>query len=252
MLHQAPRPLEIVSIADVPAGTGLGSSGAFLVGLIHALYAYERKRTTAETLAREAVDIEMNRLKEPVGKQDQYVAAYGGLLCQEYKSDDSVSMTVLRVSETALKELRDSLMLFFVGQTRSASALLDDQRKRSEQREKDMLDGLHFVKQLGQEIRRVLEAGAVHELGLLMHQHWLRKRGRSKGMTNDRVDELYELARSRGGATGGKLVGAGGNGFLLLHTQDRKRLRAAMADAGASEMEFNFDFDGSVVMMRNA
>jgi D-glycero-alpha-D-manno-heptose-7-phosphate kinase len=252
MLHEAPCPLEIVSVADVPAGTGLGSSGAFLVGLVHALYAYERKRVTAETLAQEAIEIEMNRLKEPVGKQDQYVAAYGGLLCQEYQSDDSVRVTVLKVSEAALKELRDSLMLFFVGQTRSAAVLLEDQKKRSEQRDKAMLEGLHFVKQLGQEIRIVLEAGAVHEFGGLMHEHWLRKRSRSNGMTNSRVDELYELARTSGGATGGKLVGAGGNGFLLLQTHDRKRLRAVMVSAGASEMEFNFDFDGSAVMMRNA
>jgi D-glycero-alpha-D-manno-heptose-7-phosphate kinase len=252
ILHETRSPIEIVSVADVPAGTGLGSSGAFLVGLVHALYAYERKRVTAELLAQEAVEIEMNRLNEPVGKQDQYVAAYGGLLCQEYRPDDSVDMTVLKISETALQELRDSLMLFFVGQTRKASALLDDQRKRSEKRDEAMLEGLHFVKQLGQEIRRVLEAGAVHEFGRLMHEHWLRKRDRSSGMTNDRVDELYEVARNRGGATGGKLVGAGGSGFLLLHTTDRKRLRAAMADAGASEMEFNFDFDGSAVMMRNA
>jgi len=251
-MHEAPSPLEIVSISDVPAGTGLGSSGTFLVGVLHALYAYERKRVTAEMLAQEAVEIEMNRLQEPVGKQDQYVAAYGGLLCQEYRADDSVTVTVLKVSEEALKELRDSLMLFFVGQTRKASALLEDQRKRSEEREKAMLEGLHFVKQLGQEIRHVLEAGAVHEFGRLMHEHWLRKRSRSKGMTNDCVDQLYEVARSHGGATGGKLVGAGGSGFLLLHTQDRKRLRAAMATAGVSEMEFHFDFDGSVVMMRNA
>jgi D-glycero-alpha-D-manno-heptose-7-phosphate kinase len=251
-LHEAPHPLEIVSIADVPAGTGLGSSGAFLVGLVHALYAYERKRVTAEMLAQEAVDIEMNRLQEPVGKQDQYIAAYGGLLCQEYRTDDSVSVTVLKVSENTLIELRDSLMLFFVGQTRSASVLLDDQKKRSEQRDETMLESLHFVKQLGQEIRRVLEAGAIPEFGKLMHEHWLRKRGRSRGMTSDRVDGLYEIARTRGGATGGKLVGAGGSGFLLLHTQDRNRLRAAMVAAGASEMEFNFDFDGSVVMMRNA
>jgi D-glycero-alpha-D-manno-heptose-7-phosphate kinase len=251
-LHETPCPLEIVSIADVPAGTGLGSSGAFLVGLVHALYAYERRRVTAETLAKEAVEIEMNRLNEPVGKQDQYVAAYGGLLCQEYRTDDSVDVTVLKISETALQELRDSLMLFFVGKTRSASVLLEDQRKRSEQRDKAMLEGLHFVKQLGKEIRRVLEAGAVHEFGKLMHEHWLRKRCRSNGMTNDRVDGLYDVARNRGGATGGKLVGAGGSGFLLLHTADRKRLRAAMADAGANEMEFSFDFDGSALMMRNA
>lgn len=251
-LHDAPCPLEIVSVADVPAGTGLGSSGAFLVGLIHALYAYKRKRIAAELLAQEAVEIEMNRLQEPVGKQDQYIAAYGGLLCQEYRSDDSVSVSLLAVSEAALKELRDSLMLFFVGQTRRASALLEDQKQRSEQGDRAMLENLHFVKQLGQEIRQVLESGAIHEFGSLMHEHWLRKRSRSNGMTNDRVDELYELARTRGGATGGKLVGAGGNGFLLLHTHDRKRLRAAMTDAGASEMEFNFDFDGSAVMVRNA
>jgi D-glycero-alpha-D-manno-heptose-7-phosphate kinase len=244
-------PLEIVSIADVPAGTGLGSSGTFLVGLVHALYAYERTRVTPEALAREAVDIEMNRLQEPVGKQDQYIAAYGGLLCQEYRTDDSVNVAALKVSEAALLELRDSLMLFFIGQTRSASTLLDDQKTRSEQRDQAMLESLHFVKQLGQEIRSVLESGEVGEFGKLMHEHWLRKRVRSKGMTSDRVDELYKLGRSRGGATGGKLVGAGGSGFLLMHTHDRNRLRTAMSDAGVSEMEFNFDFDGSVVMMRN-
>ena len=251
-LHEVSSPLEIASIADVPAGTGLGSSGAFLVGLAHALYAHARKRVTAEMLAQEAVEIEMNRLREPVGKQDQYIAAYGGLLCQEYQADDSVNVAVLKISEAAMMELRDSLMLFFVGQTRSASALLEDQRKRSEQRDKAMLEGLHFIKQLGREIQSVLEAGAVHEFGGLMHEHWLRKRGRSKGMTNDCIDHLYETARTRGGVTGGKLVGAGGSGFLLLYTQDRKRLRSVMAEAGASEMEFNFDFDGSVVMMRSA
>jgi D-glycero-alpha-D-manno-heptose-7-phosphate kinase len=250
-LHEAPRPLEIVSIADVPAGTGLGSSGTFVVGLVHALYAYERKHVTAEVLAQEAVEIEMNRLQEPVGKQDQYVAAYGGLLCQEYCADDSVKVTPLTISESALIELRDSLMLFFVGQTRCASSLLNDQKKRSERRDISMLECLHFVKQLGGEIRSVLEAGDVSEFGRLMHEHWMRKRTRSNGMTSDWIDELYDLAR-RSGATGGKLVGAGGSGFLLLHTQDRNRLRAAMTKAGVSEMEFNFDFDGSVVMMRNA
>lgn len=252
ILHEAPRPLEIVSIADVPAGTGLGSSGTFLVGLVHALYAYKRNRVTPETLAQEAVEIEMNRLQEPVGKQDQYIAAYGGLLCQEYHADDSVNVSPLKLNEAALRELRDSLMLFFMGQTRSAAALLRDQKNRSEQNDQAMLDGLHFAKQLGREIHTVLEAGEVSEFGKLMHEHWLRKRIRSKDISNDRVNQLYEIARMRGGATGGKLVGAGGGGFLLLHTHDRNRLRAVMTDAGVSEMEFNFDFDGSVVMMRNA
>jgi D-glycero-alpha-D-manno-heptose-7-phosphate kinase len=251
-LHETPMPLEIASIADVPAGTGLGSSGAFLVGLVHALYAYERTRVTPETLAREAIEIEMNRLGEPVGKQDQYIAAYGGLLCQEYCEDDSVHVGALSVDESVLLELRDSLMLFFVGQTRKASTLLAEQRRRSEEGDPTMLDGLHFAKHLGLEIKNVLEAGAVNEFGKLLHQHWERKRMRCNGMSNCRVDELYDIARLRGGATGGKLVGAGGSGFLLLHTQDRNRLRAAMTDAGVSEMPFHFDFDGSVVMMRNA
>jgi len=251
-MHGAPSSLEIVSIADVPAGTGLGSSGAFLVGLTHALHAYARKRVTAETLAQEAIEIEMNRLHEPVGKQDQYIAAYGGLLCQEYEKDGSVRVSALRINEAALTELRDSLMLFFVGQTRSASTLLMDQQKRSEQQDKAMLDGLHFVKELGREIQSVLETGAVHEFGALMHEHWIHKRCRTTGMSNDGIDQLYELARVRGGSTGGKLVGAGGSGFLLLQTQDRKRLRTAMADSGVREMEFDFDFDGSSVMMRSA
>jgi D-glycero-alpha-D-manno-heptose-7-phosphate kinase len=251
-VHKMQQPLEIASMADVPAGTGLGSSGAFLVGLVHALYAYKRMRVTPETLAQEAVDIEMNRLGEPVGKQDQYVAAYGGLLCQEYHADESVNVATLKISESVLSELRDALMLFFVGQTRNAAIFLAEQKKRSEQRDPAMLDGLHFTKQLGQEIRSALEGGAISELGRLMHEHWLRKRTRSKGMSSCRIDELYELARTRGGATGGKLVGAGGSGFLLLHTQDRNRLRTTMSDAGANELGFNFDFDGSVVMMRSA
>jgi D-glycero-alpha-D-manno-heptose-7-phosphate kinase len=250
-LHKMPLNVEIVSIADVPAGTGLGSSGSFLVGLIHALHAYKRQPVTAEQLAREAVDIEINRLKEPIGKQDQYIAAYGGLMCQEYLPDDGVVITPLRITEPALWELRDSLMMFFVGHTRSASELLRDQKTRSEAGDKAMVDGLHFIKQLGQEIKVAFEAGDIGRFGELMHEHWLRKRARSAGMSNNRIDELYDLARARGGATGGKLVGAGGSGFLLFHTNDRRRLRSVMADAGVTEMDFTFDFDGSVVQLRH-
>ena len=251
-LHHAPSPLEVVSLADVPAGTGLGSSGTFLVGLLHALYAWQREPVTAETLAREAVDIEMNRLGEPVGKQDQYIAAYGGLLCQEYFPDGEVRVSPLHMSEEALHELRDSLMLFFLGETRSASSVLDEQKRLSEARDPAMLDSLHFARMLGREIRTVLEAGNVAGFGRLMHEHWMRKRARSRSMSSSRIDSLYDLARSDGGATGGKLVGAGGAGFLLLHTNDRRRLRDTMLRAGLSEMDFSFDFDGSVVLLRNA
>jgi D-glycero-alpha-D-manno-heptose-7-phosphate kinase len=245
------EPLEIVSVADVPGGTGLGSSGTFTVGLIHALQAHTRSRVDAEFLAQGAVDIEMNRLKEPVGKQDQYIAAYGGLLCQQYNSDDSVDVSHLKMTDSTIHELRDSLMLFFIGTTRSASAILDDQKKQSEARDQKMLAGLHFVKQLGLEIQSVLESGQITRFGELMHEHWLRKRGRSAGMTSNEIDGLYDLGRTKGGAIGGKLVGAGGSGFLLFSTSDRRRLRDTMTGAGLREMDFSFDFDGSAVMIRN-
>ena len=250
-LHDIPARLEIVSIADVPAGTGMGSSGTFLIGLLHALHAYKREPTTAEALAREAIEIEMNRLNQPVGKQDQYIAAYGGLLCQTYHRDDTVAIEPLRMTEAAIRELRDSLMLFFIGQTRSAAEFLQDQKSKSENGEAQMLQNLHFVNQLGAEIRKCLEAGDVERYGDLMHEHWLHKRVRSAGMSNPRIDQLYELARTRGGARGGKLVGAGGSGFLLFHTNDRRRLRATLMEAGVSEMDFGFDFDGSTVLLRN-
>lgn len=243
--------IELTSVADVPAGTGLGSSGAFTVGLLHALYAYRQKHVASETLAQEAVEIEMNRLGQPVGKQDQYIAAYGGLLCQDYRRDGTVGVEQLKITSERTRELRESLMLFFVGSTRSASMLLQEQKTQSESRNRKMLDDLHFAKQLGHETERLLSEGDLLEYGTVMHEHWLRKRGRSDGMTNSRVDELYELARSAGGAIGGKLVGAGGCGFLLLQTSDRKKLRGTMEAAGVAEMDFSFDFDGSVVMLRN-
>lgn len=247
------EPLEIVSIADVPAGTGLGSSGTFLVGLTHALHAYKREPVCADKLAREAIEIEMVRLEEPVGMQDHYVAAYGGLLCQNYEMDGSVSVSPLVMCETKVRELRDSLMLFFVGRTRNASGLLADQKKRSQAHDASMLESLHFTKQLGQEIRSVLESGRIAEFGPLMDEHWQRKRARSAGMSSVDIDEYYRLAMEEGGATGGKLVGAGGSGFLLFQTNDRRRLRETMtARAGLSEMDFSFDFDGSVVLVRNA
>ena len=266
-MQDVPEPLEVVSVADVPAGTGLGSSGTFAVGLMHALHAYKREPVCAEKLAREAIEMEMVQLDEPVGMQDQYIAAYGGLLCQEYGTDGGVKVAPLALSDAKVRELRDSLMLFFVGYTgngytRKASELLAEQKARSLAGDRAMLECLHFTKELGCEIRSVLEAGRIAELGPLMDAHWQRKRARSKGMSNGRIDELYELAVSEGGATGGKLVGAGGSGFLLFQTSDRRRLRETMTGktatrktgtgAGLSEMDFSFDFDGSVVLVRNA
>lgn len=250
-MHNVGDRIELTSVADVPTGTGLGGSGAFTVCLLHALYAYQQKHVGSEMLAREANDLEMNRLAQPVGKQDHYSTAFGGIACQDYRRDDSVGVTPLNISKDGARELCETLMLFFLGSTRSASVLLQEQKTLSEKGDKKMMEDLHFVKQLGYEIESLLVDGEYLSFGLLMHEHWLRKRSRSKGMSSAHIDELYELARGHGGALGGKVVGAGGSGFLLLQTSDRKLLRKTMKDAGVTEMDFSFDFDGSVILLRN-
>lgn len=249
--HQEIEPhLEVVSIADVPAGTGLGSSGSFTVGLLHALHAHRRLHIGAEDLTRMACDIEMRILGQPCGRQDQYIAAHGGMLCQEYRTDGSVSVSPLKVGEATLRDLDENLMLFFTGYSRSASDVLGDQKARSQEDDKEMLDNLHFIKELGLKIRDTLEKGDTPAFAELMHEHWMHKKVRSAMITNRRINDLYDHAREHG-ALGGKLVGAGGGGFLLFYTHDRRRLRKAMADEGLREMDFSFDFDGSVVILRN-
>jgi len=242
--------VEIVSIADVPAGTGLGSSGSFTVGLVHALHAFKRRKISTHELARLANQIEMDILGEPCGKQDHTIAAYGGLTCQDYKTSGEATITPLDVSEATVKDLRENLLLFFTGYSREAAALLADQKSKSETGDKRMLDNLHRVKELGLEIKARLEAGDTRGFAALMHEHWLAKQKRAGAISNARVDEVYALARKHG-ALGGKLVGAGSGGFLLFYTFERARLRAAMAGAGLQEMDFDFDFDGSIVQLRN-
>ncbi len=240
---------EIVSIADVPTGTGLGSSGSFTVGLLLALHAYRRLHIDTAELAHMANDIEMNVLGEPCGKQDHTIAAYGGLACQEYHADGGVTVTPLALDEGTLTALREGLMLFFTGYSRTAADLLHDQKHRSDGDDAAMLDNLHFIKDLGNRIKAALETGAVADFAGMMHEHWQRKRTRSAGTSNDRIDAIYSRARDNG-ALGGKLVGAGGGGFLLFFTHDRNRLRRAMVTEGLQEMHFDFDFSGSIVHLR--
>ena len=243
-------PVEIVSIADVPAGTGLGSSGAFTVGLMHAIRAYQHRSASVETLAQQAAELEGVRLGDPVGKQDHYIAAYGGIICQDYHPDGTVTITPLKLADDTLGELADSLLLFFTGTSRNAVDMLADQKARSERGDEAMLKNLEFIKSVGYETRRVLEAGDAATLGRLMHEHWLRKRSRSTGMSSDRINELYEFGLAHG-AVGGKLVGAGGGGFLMFYASDARRLRRAMAEQGLWEMRFAFDFEGSIVLCRS-
>jgi len=239
--------LEITTLADIPSGTGLGSSGSFGTALLKALYAHRRRLLHPSELARLACEIEINRLQEPVGKQDQYIAAYGGITCFDFNSDESVDACPLHISMETLFDLEDNILLFFTGFSRSAGSILQDQDKRTRQNDPDMLHNMHYVKELGLRTRQVLEAGDVRQFGEIMHEHWLHKRNRSQGMSNPQIDEWYELGRANG-ALGGKLVGAGGGGFLMFYAEDRKRLRQAMTHAGLEEVRFRFDFEGTKVL----
>jgi D-glycero-alpha-D-manno-heptose-7-phosphate kinase len=237
------NPLEIASLADIPAGTGLGSSGAYAVCLLKALALAGSKATTPSAIAEAASHIEIDILGEPVGKQDTYVSAHGGICAYTFHRDDTVTVEPLELSEETIQEMADRFLLFFTGETRDAVGVLADQDERSRAGDEEMLQNLHRTKEIGLESRRLLEAGELERYAELMHEHWLNKRKRSAGMTTDRADALYELARENG-AVGGKLVGAGGGGFLLLYTTDVDRTRAVLGDAGAAEVRFGFDFHG--------
>jgi D-glycero-alpha-D-manno-heptose-7-phosphate kinase len=240
--------VEITTLADIPAGTGLGSSGSFTTALLKALYAHRRWLITPSELAKKACEIEIDRLKEPVGKQDQYIASYGGITCFEFHPDDSVNAYPLPISMDTLFELEDNLLLFFTGFSRKAGDILEDQDKRTQQDDEEMLENMHHTKDLGMRIKKALEEGKPAEFGGLMHAHWVHKKSRSKGMSNPQIDEWYELGRHNG-AIGGKLVGAGGGGFLMFYAEDRSKLREAMAGAGLEEVRFHFDFEGTKVLL---
>lgn len=248
--HQIGPYIEVASMADMPAGTGLGSSGSFTVGLLRALYALKHEPVPVADLAEEACDIEINRLKESVGKQDQYVAAFGGLICMEFAKDGTVGVRPLRIPRETVYDLEDHLLMFFTGYSRSASAVLKDQAQKSEQLDPAMLENLHFTKELGYATKAALEAGNTLEYVEIMNRHWQRKRKRSSGMSNDKIDRWYEIAMQNG-ALGGKLIGAGGGGFLLFYAPDRALLRTAMAREGLPEVRFSFDHEGSKVLIQD-
>jgi D-glycero-alpha-D-manno-heptose-7-phosphate kinase len=240
--------IEITTLADIPAGTGLGSSGSFTTAPLKALYAHRRQHIHPQELAELACHIEIDRLGEPIGKQDQYIAAYGGITCFTFNRDDSVTAVPLKLSMDTLFDLEDHILLFFTGYSRNASDILADQNTRTKSNNDDMLKNLHFVKELGHRSREALEAGDAVKFGQLMHEHWEHKKRRSGGMSNTRIDEWYELGRANG-AVGGKLVGAGGGGFLMFYASDRNKLRHAMSRAGLEEVRFSFDFEGTKVVL---
>ena len=242
--------LEITSLSDIPSGTGLGSSGSFTTALLRALHMMNKNFISARDLAEQACHIEIDLLGEPVGKQDQYIASFGGINCFEFQRDGNVKVMPLQLQVETLHNLEDNLMLFFTGFSRAAAALLRDQDSRSRAHDPEMLENLHFTKQLGLESRTALESGNLRRFAELMHVHWEHKKHRSQGMSNAEIDEYYQVARSNG-ALGGKLIGAGGGGFLMLYTEDKTRLRHAMHGAGLREVRIRFDFEGTRVLIRS-
>jgi D-glycero-alpha-D-manno-heptose-7-phosphate kinase len=240
--------VEITTLADIPAGTGLGSSGSFTTALLKALYTHRKRHLHQEELAELACHIEIDRLGEPIGKQDQYIAAVGGVTCFTFHNDDKVTAMPLGISMNTMFDLEDNLLLFFTGFSRSASGILKDQKVRSQENDVEMLNNLHYVKDLGYQSKDALESGNTRLFGELMHEHWEHKKRRSGGMSNPKIDEWYELGM-KNGAVGGKLVGAGGGGFLMFMAHDRNKLRQAMVGAGLEEVRFKFDFEGAKVVL---
>jgi D-glycero-alpha-D-manno-heptose-7-phosphate kinase len=240
--------IEITTLADIPAGTGLGSSGSFTTALLRGLYAHRKKHILSADLAEMACHIEIERLGEPVGKQDQYIAAFGGVTAFTFHKDDSVTAEPLKIPIETVFNLEDSLLLFFTGYSRSAGEILKDQHVKSQQKDAEMLDNLHFTKDLGYRSREALETGDLEKFGRLMDEHWRHKKKRSSGMSNTDIDKWYETAMDNG-ARGGKLVGAGGGGFLMFLAGDTVMLRTAMHRLGLEEVRFRFDYEGTKVLL---
>jgi D-glycero-alpha-D-manno-heptose-7-phosphate kinase len=240
--------VEITTLADIPSGTGLGSSGSFTTALLKALYSHYRKNIHPRELAELACKIELEKLGEPIGKQDQYIAAFGGITSFTFNPDGSVLSEPIAISTETLHNLEDNLLLFFTGISRSASSILSDQDVKSKSRDNAMLENLHFTKALGMQSRDALLAGDMTSFGILMHEHWVHKVERSEGISNELISNAYDIAL-KNGAIGGKLVGAGGGGFLMFYASDADKLRNSMSKLNLDEVRFKFDFEGTKVIL---
>ena len=242
--------LEITSMADMPAGTGLGSSGSFTTALLKALHTLKKNLVHPQELAEQACRIEIDILREPVGKQDQYIAAFGGITCFRFLPNEQVEASPLKIATETLYNLEDNLLLFFTNYCRTASDILREQDTKSRASDSEMMSNLHFIKELGRKSREALEKGDLTQFAELMNVHWEHKKRRSARMSNDHIEQWYALACANG-ALGGKVVGAGGGGFLMFYADDKVRLRAAMRQAGLQEVRFRFDFEGTKVVAQS-
>jgi len=241
--------LEIVSIGDVPAETGLGSSGSFTVALLRALHAFKDENPSRQKLAEEACRLEMEVLKEPCGVQDQYVSAFGGFICLDVGRDGGVNVSPLKMSDDTVRELENNLLFFYTGIKRSASLVLQDQGRSIEENRSKALDAMHNIKEIGFKVKHALENGDLAEFGRLQHEHWMAKKSTSSQIANGPIDRWYAKAL-RNGAIGGKIMGAGGGGFLMFYCENgRDKVRKALAREGLREVRFGFEREGSKIVI---
>jgi len=238
--------LEIVSMADVPAGTGLGSSGTYLVALLTALYEFKREKVPTQALAETACHIEMDLAGHAVGKHDHYLAAFGGITCLDIEKDGRVKVSSLDVSLTTAEEFRSNVLLFYTGVTRPSREILEAQKQDTEKQDSTVVDSLHRTKELGYRIKETLQEGDLDRFGLLLDEHWQNKKRRSTKISDPQIDQWYELAKGQG-ALGGKIIGAGGGGFFMLYCPANRKasVRQALGEAGLREMSYDFEFEGA-------
>jgi len=241
--------IEIISMADVPGGTGLGSSSCYAVGLLNGLHAMKREYIGLQDLAEEACDLEINRLGKPIGKQDQYMAAFGGLTVLDIDKDGTVRVRKADVSDSTIDDLNRNLLMFYTNTSRSADAILEEQRGGVRDQKKGIVDSMHYIKDIGYEILEAVESGNISKVGLLFDRHWQYKKQISTKMSNSRFDKIYEIAREYG-ALGGKITGAGGGGFFVFYVEEKlSRFRKKMKELGLREMRYHFDFEGTKVLV---
>jgi len=240
--------IEISSISDIPAGSGLGSSSVYTVGLLNALYVYKKDYKSLKELADIACEIEIDILKKPMGKQDQYLAAFGGFTVMEIEKNGKVKNYQLNLNQSVIKELNRNILIFYTGKQRLNKGILSKQNQSTKDNKKSVLDSLHYIKDSGYKILEIVKSENIHQLGIMFDQHWEHKKKLSSGISNKRFDDIYNIAKSNG-ALGGKISGAGGGGFFTFYCEkNHHQLRKAMYKEGLIELDYSFDFDGSQII----
>ena len=240
--------IEIASLSDIPAGSGLGSSSTYTVGLLNALYSIQGHYKSLEFLADEACTIEMDILKKPMGKQDQYLAALGGFVRLDIDKKGVVTPTKINIEKSIMNELNRNMLIFYTGQQRKNNKILNEQDSSTKKNNEEVLNSLHYIKESGYTILDIVQSGKLDNLGLMFKDHWEMKKKLSSGVTNDTIDSIYDTAL-KNGAIGGKISGAGGGGFFTFYcNKNHASLRSAMASKGLKELNYSFDLDGSKII----